>query len=342
MVKPNIAKSTRKDVAEFAGVSAQTVSYIINGTRKFSPNLENRVREAVKILNYEPNAAAKNLVKKKSYSLCVVVHDITNPIFNEIMAGFQEAALKKNYVVTVCEGRKNIEYYVNNLISRDFEGVFLYVLSSYEDLGFIERFIRSGVKIVLDNKLNNDFINKHASTVSVDHYSGMHKIIDYLADLGHEEIVYLSGLDKEAKFDKRFSGFVDAYRKRFNKPPLYFEDLDNLGTKVHHGRHMAKRLLQSEVPFTAIVTTNDLMAYGVAEVLHQNKFNIPNDVSLVGIDDLMFSSYFNPSLTTLGFDKIKYGEKVFDILYSQIHEDKKYEEVLPMDLVIRQSTAKRK
>lgn len=335
-----IRKITRKDVALRANVSEQTVSYVINGTRRFSKDVENRVKKAIEELNYEPNAAAKNLVTNKSYNLCVIVHDITNPIFNEIMLGFQEAAIKKNYIVTVAEGRKEINKYVNNLVARNFEGIFIYVLSSYKSFDFIERFIRNGVKLVLGSKIDHDFINKYSTSVGLDYYEGMHKIVNYLKEMNHNKIVYLSGLDISQKFDKRYQGFVDAYKQCFDHKPIVVTEKGN-ETSVESGRRLAIKLLESKKEFTAVVTTNDLMAYGVLEVMKENNLRVPEDVSIIGIDDLLYSRYTSPKLTTLGFNKILYGEMAFNNLYNQIREIQQKDELIDTFLVERDSVSKR-
>lgn len=336
-----IKKITRKDVAKKANVSEQTVSYVINGTRSFSKKVEDRVKQAVEELNYEPNAAAKNLVTNRSFALCVIVHDITNPIFNEIMVGFQEAARKKNYIVTLAEGRKDIDKYVNNLISRNFEGIFIYVLSSYKSFEFIERFLKSGVKLVLGSKIDHDFISRNSPSVGLNYYQGMHKIVDYLVKNNHSDIVYLSGLDIEQKFDKRYQGFVDAYINRFNKNPYVITGKTN-ETSVESGKALAQKLIDSKKKFTAIVTTNDLMAYGVLEVMKSNNIKVPEDVSVIGIDDLLYSRYTSPKLTTLGFNKIQYGEKAFNNLYNQIQGIKQEDELCKTFLVVRESVAIKK
>lgn len=335
-----IKKITRKDVALRANVSEQTVSYVINGTRRFSKGVEDRVNQAVKDLNYEPNAAAKNLVTNRSYNLCVIVHDITNPIFNEIMVGFQEAAIKRNYIVTLAEGRKDINKYVNNLISRNFEGIFIYVLSSYKSFEFIERFLKSGVKLVLGSKIDDEFISRNSPSVGLNYYQGMHKIVDYLEKNNHRDIVYLSGLDIKQKFDKRYQGFVDAYQEKFHETPFVITGNTN-ETSVESGKVLAQRLIESKRNFTAIVTTNDLMAYGVLEVLKNHDIKVPEDVSVIGIDDLLYSRYTSPKLTTLGFNKIQYGEKAFTNLYNQIKGIEQEDELCNTFLVVRDTVATR-
>ena len=314
-------KATRKDVAQRAGVSEQTVSYILNKSRKFSQDVEARVHNAVKELNYLPNMTAKSLVTNKNYSVSVIVHDISNPIFNEIMVGFQEAAHEHDYFVTLCDAHHEIDKYVSNLIARNTEGVFIYVLAAYDDISFLERFIDCDVKIVLGGNIaiNKKKISKHVSIIDADHIDGMHQIIDYLADLGHEDIVYLSGIDIHSKLDHRYHAFHDYYEKVFKRKAQVIENIAPFDTTPESGYFLAKKLIESNKPFTALVTTNDLMAYGVIEYLNEHGIQVPNDVSVIGIDDLKFSKYYNPKLTSLGFDKKMYGKVVFEQLYSMIH-----------------------
>lgn len=314
-------KVTRKQVAERANVSAQTVSYVMNKTRKFSQEIEDRVNQAIKELNYHPNVAARSLVTKKSYSVSFIVHDITNPIYNEIMLGFQEAAREKDYIVSICDAHKDINNYVTNLIARDIEGVFIYVLANYNDIGFIETFINNNVKVVLGNEfpLNDKKISDKVSIIEVDHQKGIEQIIDYLNSLGHKEIVYLSGLDKKQSFDKRYSAFKQYYQKIFDKEPIIIENDAPFETTVEVGYKLAEKLINSHIKYTAVITTNDLMAYGALEAFLNHGICVPKDVSLIGIDDLMFSKYTNPSLTTLGYNKKEYGEMVFNSLYRQIN-----------------------
>ncbi len=313
-------KVTRKQVAERAKVSEQTVSYVMNKTRMFSKEIVDRVHQAVKELNYYPNLNARSLATKRGYSVSFIVHDITNPIYNEIMLGFQDAAREKNYFVSICDAHKDIDNYVSNLIARNLEGVFIYVLANYDELGFIKRFINNDVKVVLGSKLpiQNKKVNDKVSVINVDHDKGMEQIIDYLVGLGHKDIVYLSGLSKDQTFDDRYASFCKYYQKHFGENPTIIENEYPYETTVEVGYKLAENLIQSNKEFTAVVTTNDLMAYGAMDAFKACGLEIPKDVSIVGIDDLMFSKYTNPALTTLGFDKIEYGKSVFNSLYAEI------------------------
>lgn len=334
-------KATRKDVAKYAGVSEQTVSYILNNSRRFSPEIEKRVLEAVKKLNYVPNMAARSLSTKQTFSVSVIVHDISNPIFNEIMVGFQEAAHEYDYFVTVCDARGDIDKYVDNLIARNTEGVFIYVLAGYKDLSFIERLIDCGIKVVLGGNLQieSSRIQKNVSILDANHTIGMEKILKYLTELGHQDIVYLSGLDTQSTLDYRYKAFMKLCNAYNLNRSFVVENTKPFDTTPESGYDLTEKLIHSKKPFSAIVCTNDLMAYGAIEALKAHQYRVPEDVSVIGIDDLRFSKYHDPKLTTLGFDKTAFGRMVFQQLHSMIHEEaipKTY--LIDTQLVIRDST----
>lgn len=332
-------KVTRKDVAKRANVSEQTVSYVINNTRKFSKEIVDRVNRAIIELNYIPNAAARALSTKTSYELSIIVHDIRNPIFNDIMSGFQEAAAQKNYFVTVVEGSESMDDRVKHFISRNFAGIFLFVLIDYQSFDFIPKLVNAGIKVVTDSVIEDPSIQPYVSSVAINHYDGMSQIIDYLTKLGHEDIVYLSSVSKDKYFDKRYSGFIDAYKQKYHKEPFTLYSKRGNQTDIDLGRNLTKELIKSEKKFTAIVTTNDLMAYAAIETLEKHGYRVPEDVSIVGIDDLFFSHFGNPKLTSLGFDKIHYGRKAFESLYNQIHNNKKTNQLIDMEIIVRDTTA---
>ncbi|MCF7931627.1 MAG: LacI family transcriptional regulator [Acholeplasmataceae bacterium] len=334
-------KATRKDVAQRAGVSAQTVSYIINKSRKFSKKVEDRVHQAIKELNYAPNMAAKSLVTKKSYSISVIVHDIANPIFNEIMVGLQAAARTHDYFVNVCDPHEDIDKYVQDLISRDTDAVFIYVLAMYQDISFLEKLIDCDIKIVVGGnvEIEDENIAKNISVIDANHSDGMKKILEHLKDLGHTEIAYLSGLGPESPLDFRYRAFKKHYVRLFGKDPLITENIPPYDTTSKVGYDMTKALLEAYTDVTAIVTTNDLMAFGSIEALNEKGLEVPKDISVVGIDDMMFAKYFAPPLTTLGFDKVSYGERVFKHLYGLMNNDVSHGTVLiDTNLIVRGST----
>ena len=331
---------TRKDVAKYAGVSEQTVSYVINNSRKFSKDVEDNVRRAIRELNYEPDMMAKSMVTKRSKSVSIVVNDIANPIFGEIVKGFEFAAGNEGYLVGVIDAVGNLERLPSAIVSRRIEGVYLSLISAREMSGLVKQFIESGVKVVLGNDILKD--QEQVNVLEVDLNDGMQQVLNYLQSLGHRDIVYLSGLSVQNEWDVRCRAFLENYKNQFGREGTIIENEYPFETTVESGYAMQKKLLESGVPFSAVIATNDLMAYGCMQCLRENGIRVPQDVSVVGIDDIFFSKHTNPPLTSLGFDKYAYGKRLFSVLKNNIEKGgtEQRVELFACTLEIRGSTAR--
>lgn len=308
---------TRKDVSRLAGVSEQTVSYVLNNSRKFSKDVVDRVNKAIETLHYKPDMVAKSMVKKKTDTVAIIVRDMANPIFPAIIHGFQEQAAECGYSVYISDvaGSGDVEKQVNDLIARRIDGIYISLVSERNLNEIVSRFLGNNVKVVLGNK--EETVKESLPVVEADMDGGMRKIVAYLKEKGHKDIVYLNGLNPERK-SRRFSAFVDEYYKEFGKKPSVINDDAPYSTTVEDGMRLTDKLLSEKVPFSAIIATNDLMAYGVIDKLKERGYRVPDDVSVVGIDDIMYSKYINPPLTTLGYDYKMLGKKIFRVLYSEI------------------------
>ena len=332
---------TRRDVAKYAGVSEQTVSYIINNSRKFSKDVEDNVRRAIRELNYEPDMMAKSMVTKRSKSVSIVVNDIANPIFGEIVKGFEFAAGSEGYWVGVIDAVGNLEKLSSAIVSRRIEGVYISLISAREMSGLVKQLLESGVKVVLGNDILKDQDRELANVLEVNLDEGIKQVLSYLKSLGHKDIVYLSGLSVKNEGDYRCKAFLKNYREEFGCEGTIIENEYPFETTVESGYAMQKKLLESKMQFSAVIATNDLMAYGCMQCLRENGIRVPQDVSVVGIDDIFFSKHANPPLTSLGFDKFAYGKRLFEVLKENIEkgstEQKK--ELFACTLEIRGSTA---
>lgn len=310
-------KVTRKDVAKYAGVSEQTVSYVLNKSRKFSDDIVNRVNQAIKALNYQPDMIAKSMSQKHTKSVAVFIRDMGNPIFPEIIHGFQKKAFEKGYSVYIADtkGCQDVDFLITSLISRRIDGVYISMFSDNDFVRVANRFQENGIQVVIGNE---EVRLCDVPSVTVDFENGMKQIVRYLYDCGHEKIVYLSGIDTRQKNDCRYEAFCREYQALFGKEPFVIQNEEPYETTVESGKNLTEKLFEITDDFTAIVTTNDLMAYGVIDVLKRKKKRIPDDVSVIGIDDIMFSKYVNPALTTLGYNNQKFGEKTFKTLMKRI------------------------
>ncbi|MBQ9710348.1 MAG: LacI family DNA-binding transcriptional regulator [Clostridia bacterium] len=332
-------KITRKDVAKYAGVSEQTVSYVLNNSRKFSDDVVNRVNKAIKDLNYQPDMIAKSMSQKQTKSVAVFIRDMENPIFPAIIHGFQKKAFEKGYSVYIAdvEGCKDIDFLVTSLISRRIDGVYISMFADKDFVRIVKRFADNGIKVVVGNEESS---LDGVPSVTVDFADGMRRIISYLKENGHRKIVYLSGIDVEQKNDTRYHAFCSEYKAAFGEEPTVIENHAPFATTVESGKYMAEKLFSITDDFTAIVTTNDLMAYGVIDALKQKGKSVPDDVSVIGIDDIMFSQYINPPLTTLGYNNEEFGAKTFKVLMKSM-SGKDVESTKEYCHIVERSTVKK-
>jgi len=333
-------KITRKDVAKYAGVSEQTVSYVLNDSRKFSDEVVKKVREAIEVLHYKPDMIAKSMVTKKTHTVAILVRDMANPIFPAVVHGFQERASEFGYSVYISDiaGGVDVNSQISDLVSRRIDGVYLSLVSEDRMNEIVEKFVVNDIKVVLGNKDKN--VNYDVSCVRTDFSAGMRKIVDYLFRQGHQEIVYVSGLNINADNDERYMSFVSAYKEIFGTEPYVIENDAPYTTTVEDGIRLTEKLLRERVSFSAIVATNDLMAYGVIDCLTLHGKRIPEDVSVVGIDDILYSKYINPPLTTLGYDYRQLGRESFDALKFKIDNNADSDRLIDTYIVERSTVKK--
>ena len=333
-------KVTRADVAKLAGVSTATVSYVLNDSRNMSDKTRKLVLDAVEQLNYKPDMIARSMTKNETMQLSLMVNDITNPFYSEIVRGFEMAAMERGYFVNVCTGYKNINDYFENYIARRIDGVFVVATPQKFDLKKLYNLADSGVKVVVSGNIEADL--KKVSSIESDYISGMKMAVDYLYNLGHRDIAYLSGLSRKHKFDQKVEGYLTAI-EQIGLPcgdSLLFDGNPPYSTSVEDGYTMAKELLASGKAFTAVICLNDLMAMGAIAALEDAGLKVPEDVSVMGFDDIMFARAWRPAITTMAVSKQEFGKKAFELLYTNIKQGTTGYYVSQLALKERASTAR--
>ena len=201
-------KATRADVAKLAGVSTATVSYVLNGSRNMSEKTQKRVLDAVEQLNYKPDMVARSMSTNETMQLSLMVNDITNPFFSEIILGFETAAMEKGYFVNVCTGQKDINSYFDNYIARRIDGVYIAAVPYRFDMKRLYALAANGIKVVVSGNAEADL--KKVSSIEIDYVDGMNRAMDHLYRLGHRRIAYISGLSRKHRFDKRVETYLAA------------------------------------------------------------------------------------------------------------------------------------
>jgi DNA-binding LacI/PurR family transcriptional regulator len=328
------------EIARRANVSTATVSRTINQSGPVKPATARKIWRVVTELNYYPNSHARALVSGRSRMLGLIVSDITNPFFSELIRSFESLAAQQQYdlLITSTDYETNrMTATLRRMLERKVDGVAL--MTSEMDLGLIRELSRRGVPIVF---MDVGQMGPRMSHVSIDYGNGITQAVEHVLQLGHKHVAFISGpLDLHSARTRR-QAFVDAMRRHGLVPD---RKLIREGTHTAEGgqREMAALLRLSRRP-TAVVASNDWTAIGALHAIYAAGLHVPGDVSVVGFDDIPLVSYTAPALTTVRMSAADVGATGFEALFRLIggerHEGDVYQ--IPTKLVIRDSTAKPK
>lgn len=315
-------KATRNDVATLAGVSSATVSNVMNHSDKVKEKTVFRVRQAMEALHYKPSLIPRGLTTHKTMQIGIALEDIRNPYYGEIVEHFEAVANANGYFVNICIGSQNLEHYFDNFITRGLDGVFVASLPYRFEMSKLYRLLDNGIKLIVGGNADAGF--PLMSRIETDYRTGMQQAMNYLVQLGHQDIAYLSGLGRELIYDDRCCAYLEQVR-RLNLScgeSLLIDGKFPYYTNVAVGYHHAKRLLQKRQPFTAVICCNDLMAMGAIRALTESGLNVPHDVSVIGFDGIALGRYCSPTLTTLAMPSKSFGEKAFELLhFDMLHNE---------------------
>ncbi|HUL23121.1 MAG TPA: LacI family DNA-binding transcriptional regulator [Thermodesulfobacteriota bacterium] len=325
------------DVALKAKVSIATVSRVVNdSSHKVNSTTRKNVLNAVKELDYRPNALAKGLLKKKTMTVGIIIPDISNPYYAEIVRGIQDLADQFGYAIILLNTDRNQDRIIKHIYflrekSADgiiFSGGIIHgekVLSSLKEL-------RERVVVIGRHKV--DF-----PAVVIDNVGGAAKAIQHLIGFNHRRIGFIGGPDKSTSSRERLSGYKSALIQ--NSCPIDKNLIKKGDLTPRSGYLLAKELIQEE-PLTAILAANDQMAFGAIRAAKELGSKVPEALSVVGFDNIPFSSYFDPSLTTVEIPMYHVGAAAMEMLVNLI-SGKHSEKVRWFDtkLLVRDSTAKK-
>ncbi len=322
-----------KDVAAKAGVSIATVSHVLNGTRGTRPATRDRVLEAIRELGYAQNQSARNLARGRSSLLGLIISDIRNPFFPEVTSAFQDQALAHNMDAVVLNTNYDSQRTLNavrRLAGLQVPGVA--ILTSQIDPAVADLLPQAGVASVF---LDLGRVSRNISNIVVDYAHGISEALGHLAKLGHTRIGYIGGPLELPSAQVRKRAFMDSAIQAGLEPD---RTIDSDFT-VRGGSSACTHMLNGSRP-TAIVTGNDLMAIGVLHSAFDKGLKVPDDLSVVGFDDIVFSEYTQPALTTVAVPRTEIGKVAFQALWEMMHhpdqEGREYR--VETHLVVRQST----
>jgi len=280
---------TIKDVAKKSGFSVATVSAVINNVPVVSPKARQQILAAIEELGYRPNYVARSLKSQKTSSLAIMVRDITNPFYPDVVMGFEEVAWANNYEVFLCNTENVLEReskYINNLISKKVDGVII-ATSFIKRNKEYDKLKEAGIPYVFVNRKPGQ-MRDYEAFVGSDNRLASEKAIRHLSALGHRRIQYLSGPLQMSTFKERFEGYIEGMAKL----GLPVEDRAiMIGSDFSEqiGYELAKQMLKAPSLPDAVFCSNDLMAFGVHRAFKEAGVSIPDDVALVGLDNNRYS-----------------------------------------------------
>jgi LacI family transcriptional regulator len=327
------------DVARLAGVSTATVSRALNDTGRIAPATRARIEQAVEQLGYRPNTIARSLVTKSTETLAFLLPDITNPFYAALVSGIQDYALEHGHTMLLCTTQGDAareEQYLSLLRAKQVDGALVDGLVLPPDR--IAAFVGEGFPLVC---LDRDIESSSVPLVQVDNKLGGLVATDYLVGLGHSRIAHVSGAGGLRISEDRAAGYHEG---------LYEAGIDPDASLVAEGRfteeggHAATRaLLESAPDLTAIFAANDLSALGVLSALWASGRRVPDDVSVIGFDDLRLSAYTTPPLTTIRQPAAAIAKVATEILIGLTKGEpaRKLRHVFQPSIVVRSSTAAR-
>jgi LacI family transcriptional regulator len=335
-----VSSPTLRDVAQLAGVHPATASRALNPATRPLVNADTarKVLKAAESLGYQPNPIARSLKTARTNTVGVVIPDLTNPLFPPIVRGIEDVlspAGYNAYIVNTDNDPKREEAQIESLRSRQVEG--LIVATARRDHPLLVRLHGLGMRMVLVNRKVDDL---ELPSVTADDAAGTQLAVAHLARQGHRRVLHLAGPSDTSTGVARSRAFRHAVRDHGldDDPALivecaYWSEAD--------GARALRGVLDSGLEFTAIVAGNDLLALGCYDVFAERGLECPDDISVIGFNEMPFLDKMRPPLTTVSIPHYEIGFEAARLLLDSIDEPYRHARsvLLPASLVVRQSTA---
>lgn len=331
-------KITIKEIAKMADVSIATVSKVVNRKdQNISEETRQRILDLIEKHNYVPNRIASSMITKKTHSIGLIIPDITNPFFPEVARGVEDYANKAGYHVVLCNSDNNPKKeisYIAMLQEKMVDGI-IFTSSSLRSHDS-KTFFNFHIPVITVDRDIEDI--KTQGKITVDNYTGAYVAVRYMLDRGYKKILHLAGpLTSKTSLDRKL-GYLKALEDMDIEPD------DNC---VYEGNYTAdwgykgvKKAIEHKCEFDSIFCGNDMIAIGAIKALNEMGIKVPDNVGVVGFDDIYMASVVTPNLTTIRQPNYQMGYKAAEMLielikHPTIHLDNL---ILKTELVIREST----
>jgi LacI family transcriptional regulator len=327
---------TLKVVAQHVGLTPGTISAVLNdapSARAIPQETKNRIHAAAKELDYRPNFFARTLRNKRTYTIGVIAEEIGDSYGSLVISGIEKYLRTKDYFFLTVVHRHNPELlnrYSQLLLQRGVEG-FITVDMQLSEAPLLPTVAVPGHKVL-----------PGVTNIVLDHQHAARSALNHLLELGHRDIAFMKGQPFSSDSEYRWQAIcqVAAELNIELRPELTVQiDIDDPTPQL--GYPFAKQLLQRKVPFTALFAYNDISALGAIRAFQESGLRVPQDISVVGFDDIQGAAYSNPTLTTVRQPLADMGRLAAETLLARIEGTKQYQAEIPIEpeLVVRQSTA---
>lgn len=326
-----------KDVAKKAGVSIATVSRVINKTGKVDPVTENLINKVIKELNYKPSIAAQRLRNhnNKSRLIGLILPDIQNPFYVDVIHGVEEMVWKDGYAVVIgnfSQDKKKEELYIDIFQSESISGFIVAPVDGKDKK--VKKLIKSGSPVVcVDKGMDND----ETDVVLMDNEKGAFTAVDHLIKCGHKKIALIAGSKEIPTSFQRIQGYKKALE--FNGLEINEDYIVSKSSTQKSGVELTEYLLKLPNPPSAIFTGNNLITLGALETIHKIGLKIPEEIALIGFDDMPWSYALNPPLTAVRQSGFEIGQRAAELLLQRMQNPDRAvaKLILKTELIIRKS-----
>lgn len=326
-------KPTIKDIAQKAGVSVTAVSFVLNNKPGVSEATREKIQKVIDETEFKPNLNSKKLVLSKSFNICLIMNNFSSPFedlfYFEIARGILNQGMKCGYNVIISRPIMNQSELPDLIYAGEADGIiFMQDLSP----ALMEKVSKCGVPFVV---VDSHSTKQNVTSINPDYKKAAYDAASFLINHGHTDIAHISSKVFEEYHNQTMSGFKKALTDRGLVPDSEFCNLRACDEDTAYEE--AKKLLSKPNRPTGILCSVDRFAIGVMRCAKDMGIRIPEDISIIGIDDILLSRYIEPHLTTIGIDKVGMGAMAMDMVVKKINGEAVESVLLPMELVERDS-----
>lgn len=326
------------DVAKLAKVSIATVSRYLNTPDIVKPSTQKRIKEAIDELGYRPSPIARNMRKQESKYIAMLLEDMSNPFYTEVLNGAEFAAIKHGYNIVVLNINKEEEkkdYYFDLIYRRGFIGAIYCFTMNEEDEKLLINLKNKGVHFCL---IENELFKDKYVCINTNNYSGGYEGAKFLIGKKHKKIAIVSADSFFDQMNARKAGFIDALNDNtleYDPDLFFYTDLS-----IDGGMKIGEKILDKKDEFSAIFSFSDIISIGLMKYLRKNGIRVPQDVSILSFDDIEWSKIVEPPLTTIHQRKRKLGLEAVECILKSINGNDSQDSIILDTYIVERETVK--